>query len=131
VIRRLVTAAATTGLVAASTAGIVTATATPALAVGSVANSCAVIAPVQVWKQVPRVPGQHTGGVTIEDLPCGSGTSGVWKLTVEDHPFFVRRGDGSAPFCMDPGQFIYPSNRGIGQEMIVTPTVSCSNGRAS
>jgi hypothetical protein len=123
----------TTGLAAAVVLGTVNpAAAAPAAAAakggGSVANSCAVIAPVQIWKKTDYAKG--TQGVTIEDLPCGQGASGVWRLTVKGHPFYVKR-PGRAPFCMDAGQFFYPANAGIGHETVVTPTVSCSNGRAS
>jgi len=113
-------------ITAGSVGAVILGTAGPAAAAGSVANSCAVEAPVQIWKKTNYAKG--TQGVTIEDLPCGQGASGVWKLTVEGHPFFVSR-DGRPPFCMEAGQFIYPSNRGIGQEMVITPTMSCSNGR--
>jgi hypothetical protein len=129
-IRRALTA---TGIAAAVILGTASpASAAPAVAAkggGSVANSCAAIADVQIWKQ-DNSPDGTIKGFRIEYLPCGQGTSNVWRATVKAHPFYVKT-PGRAPFCMNAGQFYYPANRGLDQTAVLTPTMSCSNGRAS
>jgi hypothetical protein len=116
-------------LVTVAAAAAVLGTASPAAAAGSVANSCAATAPVQVWKESYSASGRIPGW-TIEQLPCGQGTSNVWRATVTSRPFYVKT-PGRAPFCMNAGQWYYPANRGNDQTAVLTPTVSCSNGRAS
>lgn len=107
-------------IVVVGAALVVFGTASPALAAGSVANSCAVVAPVEVWKKV------NAYGWTIERLGCGQGTSGVWRTTVKQHPFTVKT-PGRAPWCMNPGQWYYPANGGNSETAVLTPTVRCSN----
>lgn len=116
-------------LTIATAAAVVLGTAGPASAAGSVANSCAVPAPLTVWKADNSADGTVQGW-RIERIPCGQGTSNVTRATVKSRPFYVRE-PGRAPFCMNPGQWYYPSNAGAGHETIFTPTISCSNGPAS
>lgn len=90
------------------------ATATPALAAGAVANSCAVTASVKVEK---------VGG-RIEYLGCGQGTSNVRRATVTGRPFYVTL-PGKAPMCRQAGQWFYPNNSGYERTAVLTPTVRC------
>lgn len=110
-------------LVTLAASGILAGTAGPASAAGSVANSCAAIAQVEVQKKTNYNDG-GTEGITIEHLDCGEGTSGVWRLTVRDRPYTVKV-PNRAPMCRQAGQWFYPYNSGAGKEAVVSPTVRC------
>lgn len=90
------------------------AVASPALAAGAVANSCAVTAPVKV---------EHTNG-RVSYLGCGDGISNVRRATVVGRPYFVKL-PGKAPMCRQAGVWFYPNNRGYESTAVLTPTVRC------
>lgn len=108
-------------LVLLASLALVLGIASPALAAGSVANSCAVSASVEVWKK------EVVNGITgyrISYLPCGTGTSNVYRATVWSRPFYVKI-PGRQPFCLQAGQWFYPYNSGGSTTAVLTPTVRC------